>query len=133
MALVLTSSTNPGTAAWEDATTLPPPALPFEVITLNSSSYVIPDGASRFLLIVVDGVGNTITLPSAAANPGVTLTLTVLSTGAVDVLTTGDAIGPYSLPAYTLDAAGSPRSYQFISVPAAAETGLNYWMLVASE
>jgi hypothetical protein len=41
-------------------------------------------------------------------------------------------VGPYGA-ALSLDAAASPRSLTLVSVPALAELGQNYWMLVASE
>ena len=133
MSLVLTTTTNPGTAAWTDATTLPATRLPFTVVNMAGSTYNIPNGDSRFILFTLDAPGNTIVLPSAVSNPGVTLTLCAISTDAATVQPSGtDSLGPYGTP-LTLDAAASPRVLQLVSVPAAAQTGQNYWMLVASE
>ena len=133
MSLVLTTPTNPGKAEWQDAALLPPPSLPYEVVQLNSGTYVIPDGTSRLILFAINAPGLTIRLPSAVANPGVTLTLVAISSGSANMATNGsDSFGPYSA-ALSLDGAGSPRSLTFVSVPVAADVGQNYWMLVASE
>jgi hypothetical protein len=133
MSLVLTTPTNPGKAEWQDAALLPPPSLPYEVVQLNSGTYLIPSGTSRLILFAINAPGLIIRLPSAAANPGVTLILTALSSGSATIGTVaGDSIGPYGLP-LSLDATGSPRSLTFVSVPVAADVGQNYWMLVASE
>lgn len=132
MSLVLTTPSNPGTAAWTDATDLPGARTPFEVISPAGATYTIPDGDSRFLLFVLSAPGSIIVLPSAVSNPGVTLTLCAISTDAATVQTNGfDSIGPYG-PPLTLDAAGTPRVLQLVSVPAASQTGQNYWMLVSS-
>jgi hypothetical protein len=132
MALVLTTPTNPGVASWEDATTLPVPATPYEVVTLNAEAYAIADGDSRIVVFQLTG-SSSITLPSAPDNAGVTLTLVALNTGDASVQTDGsDALGPYGL-ALSLDAAASPRSLTLVSVPASDELGQDYWMLVASE
>jgi len=133
MALVLTTTSSPGTAAWEDAALLPPPSLPYEVVQLNSGAYVIPDGTSRFILFAINAPGLTIQMPSAVANPGITLILVAISSGSANMATNGsDSFGPYNLP-LSLDGAGSPRALTFVSVPVAAEVGQNYWMLTSSE
>lgn len=135
MSLVLTTSTNPGKAEWTDAADLPPASTPYQVIPLSGQTYTIADGSTRYLLFVVNAPDvNTIVLPSAVSNPGITLTLAALSSGSASVHTNGlESFGPYPVGTYTLNGAGSPRSLTFIAVPVAAEVGQNYWMLVASE
>jgi hypothetical protein len=137
MPLVLTTASSPGASAWTEATALALPSTPYELIQMAGETYNIPNGGSRYLLFVCNLPDvNIIQLPSSAANPGVTLTLAILSDGSATVDTTGaDSFGPYSVGSYTLDGSlgGTPRSLTFTAIPVAAETGLNYWMLVSSE
>ena len=133
MTLVLSTPTNPGTSEWTDATSLPLPSTPYALIQMAGETYTIPDGGSQYLLFVCNAPDvNVIRLPSPVANPGVTLTLAVLSNGSATVGPSSGSLGPYPVGSYTLDGAGSPRSLTFTAVPVAAETGQNYWMLTSS-
>ncbi len=111
MTLILTTPTNPGTASWANATTLPGSRLPFSVVTLSTGAgYLIPNGDDEIIIFDVQ-TPDTIQLPLVADNPGRTLILTVTGAFAAAITTSGaDGIGPYPAPFGTvLDPTASPR------------------------
>lgn len=136
MSLVLTAATNPGTASWQDATTLPGARTPFSVVTLSlGAGYLIPDGDDEIIIFDVQ-TPDTIQLPLVADNPGRTLTLTVTGAFAAAITTSGtDTIGPYPAPFGTsLDPTASPRLLTFVAVAAASTSlGQDFWLVVSDE
>lgn len=136
MTLILTTPTNPGTASWTNATTLPGARMPFSVVTLSTGAgYLIPDGDDEIIIFDVL-TPDTIQLPLVADNPGRTLILTVTGAFAVAIDTSGsDGIGPYPAPFGTiLDPTTSPRLLQFVAVAAASTSlGQDFWLVVSDE
>ena len=132
MSLVLTTPTNPGTAAWTNATALPGARLPFSVVALTTGAgYLIPDGDDEIIIFDVQ-TPDTIELPLVADNPGRTLILTATGLAAAAVVPSGaDGIGPYGLP-LSLDPTGSPRLLQLAAVAAASSPlGQDFWLVVS--
>lgn len=135
MTLVLTTPANPGTASWEDATALPGSRLPFSVVTLLGTGYLVPDGDDEIIIFNVQ-TPDTIQLPLVADNPGRTLILTVTGAFAAAIVTSGvDGIGPYPAPFGTiLDPTASPRLLTFVAVAAASTLlGQDFWLITSDE
>jgi hypothetical protein len=132
MSLVLTTPTNPGTAAWTNATALPGARLPFSIVALTTGAgYLIPDGDDEIIIFDVQ-TPDTIELPLVVDNPGRTLILTATGLAAAAVVPSGaDGIGPYGLP-LSLDPTGSPRLLQLAAVAAASTPlGQDFWLVVS--
>ncbi len=136
MSLVLTTSSNPGTATWQNATTLPGTSLPLTYVPLTGTPYTIPDGENMiYMFETIGGNPENIVLPVVADNIGRTLVILATGFGTITVATSGtDAIAPYFTGPFVLDGSNSPRCLTLVAISSAVYPiyGSDCWLIQSS-
>jgi hypothetical protein len=132
MTLVLTTSSNPGAAAWDNATTLPGTRLPLTYVPLTGTPYTIPDGDNMiYMFETVGGNPENIVVPAVADNIGRTLVILATGFGTITVATSGtDVLAPYGVP-FVLDGSNSPRCLTLVAISTAQYPvyGTDSWLV----